>query len=197
MRYPALVSKGFRVVSGGKEYAIPSMRASYEGASVGRRLGSWDIANIGPNAAIMDTTLTTLRSRTRDAVRNNPWAAMALESYASNLVGTGIIPRWILSDKALREQVQALWNQWIKECDADGMHDLYGLQGLVAKTVIQGGEALCRFRPRKLSDGLSVPLQLQILEGDFLDDYKNGPGENGHTFHNGIELNAIGQRTRY
>jgi lambda family phage portal protein len=196
MRYPTLVKKGFVVTQQGNTYPIPRMRSNYEGASSGRRMGTWDVAASGPNASA-DGSLATLRARTRDAVRNNPWAAQALESYTSNLVGRGIRPQWVLENEELREQIHEAWAEWVPEADADGMNDLYGMQALGAKTVIQSGETLIRFRPRRLSDNLSVPLQLQMLEPDFLDDWKNGPLPSGNTAHMGVELNGVGQRTRY
>jgi lambda family phage portal protein len=198
MRYPALVSKGFKVVSGGNQYSIPQLRSNYEGASVGRRMGAWNTYASSPNAITETSSLSTLRARTRDAVRNNPWATQGLHSYASNLVGRGIQPRWILDNEVLRKEIELAWYEWTQECDADGQNDFYGMQNLATKTVIQSGEALVRFRPRRLSDGLSVPLQLQLLEPDFLDDWKNGPAPTGtSTFHMGIEINGVGQRAAY
>ena len=42
----------------------------------------------------------------------------------------------------------------------------------------QDGEVLIRLRARRLEDGLPVPLQIQVLEIDWLDsqqDGRNGP----------------------
>jgi lambda family phage portal protein len=198
-RYPALVSKGFKVVHQGNQYSIPQLRSNYEGASAGRRMGTWNSFASSSNSMMETSSLTTLRARTRDAVRNNPWATQALHSYAANLVGRGITPRWLLEDKALKDEIEIAFDEWTKECDADGQNDFYGMQNLVAKTVIQSGETLVRFRPRRLSDGLSVPLQLQQLEPDFLDDGKNGPAPpNGRsTYHMGIEIDGVGRRSHY
>lgn len=195
MRYPALARKGF-VLPAGKKSSVRIRASGYEGASTGRRMGNWDISASGPNAEDHGS-LITLRARTRDAVRNNPWATSGLNSFVANLVGRGIVPRWNLESKELREEIHSLWNDWTAEADADGTQDFYGLQSLVTKTVIHSGEALVRYRPRRLADGLSVPLQLQVLEPDFLDEYKNGPAPNGNTYHQGIEMNGLGQRVAY
>lgn len=55
---------------------------------------------------------------------------------------------------------------FIDRIDADGRFDGYGLQSLIARTVVESGAALVRKRPRFASDGLVVPLQLQVLEPD-------------------------------
>ncbi len=55
------------------------------------------------------------------------------------------------------------------EADADGICDFYGLQTLLARGVIEGGHMLVRFRDRRPEEDFSVPLQLQLMEGDHLD----------------------------
>ena len=61
----------------------------------------------------------------------------------------------------------------------------------------ESGECLIRFRYRKESDGLSVPLQLQVLEPDYLDSQKFEDLPNGGWIQHGIEYNAIGQRAAF
>lgn len=200
MKYPTLARKGFVIPTStsprSRGVHIGAFNGGYEGASTGRRLGTWTTFASGPNLSDAGT-LSAIRARARDAIRNNPWAAQALNSFASNLVGRGIVPRWKIEDEELRQQIHSLWEEWVQESDADGLLDFYGQQTLVTKTVIHSGEAVIRFRPRRLSDGLSVPLQLQVLEPDFLDEYKDGPAPSGNTYHQGIEFNSIGQRVRY
>lgn len=196
MKYPHLAKRGFTIAGTKGRVDRPLAKSEYEGASTGRRLGGWTTFASGPNSS-GDETFSVIRARARDAIRNNPWAASALASYSANLVGRGIVPRWKLEEEGLRAEVQSLWEDWVPEADADGLHDFYGLQNLVTKTMIHSGEAIVRFRPRRVSDGLSVPLQLQVLEPDFLDEGKNGPAPGGNTYHQGIEFNAIGQRVAY
>lgn len=168
--------------------ALQIVERSFDGAKIGRRTGGWTTAGTSANAEIAPA-LSTLRNRSRDLVRNNPLAKKAFKSRVSNTVGTGIMAK--LSDG------QDIWDKWIKECDADGQLDFYGLQALVDKTIEQSGECLVRFRYRLLSDGLPVPLQLQVLEPDYLDNIKNENLKNGGWIQNGIEYDAIGRRVAY
>jgi lambda family phage portal protein len=58
------------------------------------------------------------------------------------------------------------------------------------------GEVLLRLRPRRPSDGLPVPLQIQLLEIDWLDSSKNGT-INGNSIINGVEYDAVGRVAYY
>ncbi|MEL6716738.1 MAG: phage portal protein, partial [Planctomycetota bacterium] len=97
-------------------------------------------------------------------------------------------------------QIEAAWKRWAEStrCDADGRHNLYGLQSLAMRAIAESGEVLLRMRPRRVSDGLEIPMQLQLLEADHLDTSKDGDAERtGHTIVQGVEFNAIGRRVAY
>src|ERR671918_51679 len=72
-------------------------RTSYEAASVGRRLSVWTPSRIGPNDGIL-RNLDLLRARSRDSVRNNAWIKKGINSWVSNEIGTGIVPRAVSPD---------------------------------------------------------------------------------------------------
>lgn len=169
---------------------------SYEGATTGRRLGYWGLNILGPNTALSDS-LTHLRSRSRDLVRNNPWVASGFRSLTANLIGCGIMPRWVLEDTDLKKRIQQAWLDWTHYADADGQNDFYGLQYLVAQTLMQSGEALVRLIPHKLKDKSFVPFQIQIIEPDFLGEELDRTLPNGNKLKMGIELNPQGKRVAY
>jgi lambda family phage portal protein len=123
-------------------------------------------------------------------VRNNAFAARAVAAIAQNAVGTGIVAR------TRNAQASNLWRTWIEQCDADGAYDWYGLQTLVARTVVESGECLVRFRPRREEDGISPPLQLQVLEPDYLDSTRTGRTDTGYAIQ-GIQFDLVGRRVGY
>src|SRR5512143_3745653 len=88
--------------------AMAALARSYEGASVGRRTEGWVVAGSSANAEI-GTALARLRDRSRDLVRNNPYAAKAVQAVVSNLVGTGILPRARSADAIANEAADKLW----------------------------------------------------------------------------------------
>ena len=163
--------------------------SQYEGASQKRRMAGKGTTISGPNGPI-EHSLPTLQARSHNAIRNNAYAASAKEKYVSNLVGSGIKPQWGSAE------IQALWDRWVQECDADGIDNFYGMQALAMGSQFEAGEALGRIRYRRASDGLSVPMQIQLIEAEHLDPaYSRAFG--GRLIRMGIEFDGIGQRRAY
>ena len=167
----------------------------FEGAGNGRRLSNWGTSTAGPNSTLF-SSLGSLRSRSRELSRNDPQICGALDCLVSNIVGMGISPRWQLSDSKLKKRIQQLWSDWTQEADAGGLLDFYGLQSLIARSIIESGEVLIRFCPKR-SGSLLVPLQLQILEADHLDETYNTIAPNGNEIRMGIEFDKAGKRAAY
>lgn len=171
-------------------------QATYESASQGRRAIAWHAPTVSPNTALL-YNLALLRSRSRAAVRNNGYAKGAIDKLVSNLVGTGIKPLSQAADPAFRKAVQALWLEWTDESDADGTLDFYGQQAQVTRAWLEGGEVFVRIRPRLASDGLSVPMQLQVLEPELCPHTHDTLLPSGNKVRAGIEFSAIGKRVAY
>lgn len=134
-----------------------------------------------------------VRVKARSLVQNVPYVTSGVDSLVANVVGTGIMPR-SLSGSA--KDIDNLWDAWGADADADGERDIYGLQAAAMRAMEVDGEVLVRLRPRRPDDGLPVPLQLQLLEIDWLDTTKNGLHE-GNTIIGGIEYNALGRKVFY
>lgn len=134
--------------------------------------------------------LHNLRASVRDGVRNSGFIRQAQEVWVSNAVGEGIRPSFD------NQQIRDAFSWFSDEVDADGNNDFYGLQSLVSRAEWESGEGLVRYRPRRLSDGLHVPFQIQILEPDYIDTSLNKETENGYII-NGVEYDRIGRRINY
>jgi lambda family phage portal protein len=146
-------------------------------------------SSAGPNAA-NSGYLNTARNRARDAVRNVPYAARAVELQVTNIVGTGIVPRF--ADRRLQD----LWLSWEDSADAAWIRDIYGLQEAATRAWLESGECFIRLRARRPGDGLPLPLQVELLESDMLPN-QDWIAANGNPVYQGIELNAIGRREAY
>lgn len=165
-------------------------QSGYTTTGFGRRSLALRAPALGPNAAL-DYAAPQLRDQSRDAVRKDGLAAAIPDRLVSNMVGTGIVPQ------PPSAKARALWARWTDEASADGTLDLYGQQAQAARAMVVGGEAFVRLRPRRPSDGLTVPLQIQVLEGDFVPFDKNELLPTGGFIRQGIEFDAIGRRTAY
>ena len=170
--------------------------ADYEAAAATRRTTGWTPTTSDINTLVFRNA-DTLRSRSREMVRRNPWATNALDAFVGNCIGTGIKPQPQHADAAAREQIQDLWLRWTDEADAAGLTDFYGIQALACRSVMEAGECFIRLRPRLPKDGLSVPLQLQLLEAEHLAANESRKLENGNYIRAGIEFNGIGKRVAY
>ena len=141
-------------------------------------------------------SLIWLRNRSRDLIRNNPYAARAVEELAGNVVGTGIVPKAKTGNTAIDKIIDAEWPFFAEACDTPQRLDFYGMQTLTVRTMAESGEAILRFRPRPADAGLRIPLQLQMLEADFLDQARTMGLVNGHVME-GVQFDEMGRRVAY
>lgn len=169
---------------------------SYDGAAQGRHTDGWRTASTSADTEIAAGG-RRMRDRGRDLERNNPHAAKGANILASNIVGTGIMPRPKTGSRAKNKAITKAFNEWVKQCDAGGQLDFYGLQTLAVRGMVVAGESLVRRRWRRPEDGLKVPLQLQVLEPDYLDDSVHGLLSSGAKAVQGVEFDAIGRRASY
>jgi lambda family phage portal protein len=169
--------------------------ATYKGAGHSRRLFHWRPPQTGPNDSLMYSQ-PTLVNRSRDFSRNDPWGSAIRERHVTNIVGTGIKPKSMAPTEEDRERIQEAWLEWTDEADADEMSDFYGMQEVIANEWHDAGECFSRFRFRRPTDGLSVPLQIQLLETEQIPiNHNTVNGRN--IIRAGIERNPIGKRVAY
>lgn len=176
--------------------ASTTIRSPYEAGSQARRTRSWYAPELSPNDAVLGD-LNTIRSRSREAARNDGYAKEAVETWVSELIGTGIKPLPKAADKAFVSALLAVFLRWTDECDANGQLDFFGLQTQAARGWKTGGEMFVRLRPRLLSDGLSVPLQLEVIEPELCPHNYNVRLTNGNRVRAGIEFDGIGRIVAY
>lgn len=173
------------------------LQRAYDGADKSRLSDGWLRAG-GLSSA--DTEIEaagrTLRDRSRHLVRNNPHAAKAISVLVNNIVGDGIIARANTGDENQDKVINELFEYFVEHCDPEGLTNFYGAQTLCVREMLEGGDVLVRRRPRRTSDGLRVPLQLQILEADYLDPLKTGEVPGGYQI-NGVEYDKVGRRKGY
>lgn len=175
---------------------VGAMIGGFEGGLSARRLKTFAASRAHVNTLIQAAG-ADMTARARYLIRNNGYAANAVESWAGNAVGTGIKPSSGIADAVLKDRVQRLWLRWTDESDAEGLTDFYGQQRRAARELFIAGEVFFRIRPRRPEDGLSVPLQLQMLPAEMLPLNHNQLLENGHRIRQGIEFDRIGRRVAY
>jgi lambda family phage portal protein len=168
----------------------------YDGTGGGRRALAWMPSNPGAVAAL-SLAQDELRAKSRDLVRRNAWAAAGIEAFVANAIGTGIKPQSMVPDQATREAIHSLWWDWCEHADAAGLTDFYGLQALVTRAMLEGGETIVRLRYRRTEDRLPVALQIQVLEAEHLPNTMNRDLPGGNVVRSGIEFDRLGRRMAY
>ena len=170
----------------------------YDGASKGRRAENWLASSSSADAAA-ERSRQILRDRSRDLIRNSSYANKAVGVIVSNTIGTGIIGQARAQRSKKRSQTFTdLWNNWANDpsqCDYLGRSDFYSIQALCMRTVVESGECLIR---RVIAPDQKIPLQLLVIEPDFLDNSKDVTLEKNKGYiKDGIEYNKKGKRVAY
>lgn len=171
-------------------------RMAYDAATVGHRASSWRPVNTDANNEIMQGGYR-VRSASRDLIRNNAFAVRAKSAIINNMIGTGIIPSCESNNAATKARVEEALKRHFDTtaCDALGQTNLYGIQAQIMGAVIESGAALVRRRVEKTASG--IPLTLQVLEPDYLDQRVDGPLPNGNIAIQGIEIDSLGRAVSY
>lgn len=153
----------------------------------GRDRHSWTSGSNSADVEI-EASLADVRDNCRELVRNNPFAGKAVELWKNHGVGTDLAPDLPSSQSRLRDT----WDRWSEVCDPSGANDFVGQIHDAAGAIVEGGDVLVRRRRRRIEDGLPVPVQIEVLEGDYLDDGKSGKADNGDDIRMGVQYNRIG-----
>jgi len=166
-----------------------AIRASYDGATTGRRVAGWNAPGTSANTETA-AGLPRLRDRSRELIRNNSLAGNGQAKWTDSVVGCGIICQW--ADQA----VQKKWDEWTKVASADGLPGFEAIQTQVSDSEYESGEVLVRARQRRRSDGVWPPFQLQVMEPDYLDSTRTMIVDTGYIIQ-GVEFNRVGKRVAY
>lgn len=170
---------------------------SYDAASRGRRTSNWNARGTSSNSEI-HAAASTLRNRSRDLSRNNPFAKKAVQSISNNTIGTGIRAKITGTNKAKTSKVTKAWTEWSDstECDNESRKTLSGIQKMVMRAVVESGDCLIL---KRIDRAAKNPLKLVVLEIDYLDMNKNSTrtNEDGSYDFLGIRFSKTGKRIGY
>ena len=113
---------------------------SYQGALISRLTSDWMSSQSSADAEIK-ASLRKLRDRSRELVRNNPYAKQAKRTTQINTVGTGMKfqsdvtqLRGNRKDRKINGMIEERWKDWCRaeNCDAGGKYNFQQLEWLAA-----------------------------------------------------------------
>ena len=168
-----------------------------------RGMRLWSTSETSANQAITGS-LKTMRSRSRDLVRNAPIATGAVNSVVMNVVGDGLVlqsqvDREVLGltpeqAKAWQMQAQREFALWARRPDFTDRLNWDELQALALRSVLESGD-LFVVRRRRPNPSTPYGLRLQFVEAERV----SNPDMqlNTDTMVDGVVLDADGVPTGY
>jgi len=191
------VRSAIRELFSRNETPVPApRRRMFEGARTSRLTADWVTSASSVDAEIR-SSLYALRNRARQLCRDSDYARQALRAIASNVVGQGIPfqaqvkqQRGNRLNTAINDQIEQLWTKWsrAKYCHTAGKLGFADIERLLVRSVAESGEVLVRMVKQPFGDS-PVPMALEVLEADLLDDRYNGKvATNGNEVRMGVEL---------
>jgi lambda family phage portal protein len=170
------------------------LKRSYD-AAYSYKTDDWTSATKGSSNTEIRGAQETLRSKGRDAIRNNPYAGRGLNAIVSNTIGSGIVPNIKGPSELRTRQVNNAWKEWAEtpRCDSEGRHNFYSMQALAMRSIVESGEIITLKERDKKSR------TLRLLESDFICSYKEtvqGKTEDGKIIQ-GVRLDNSGKVVSY
>lgn len=182
-----------------------AMTGGYAGARFDRRQTSQWFTLDGSANRVTLPDLPTLRSRSRDLLRNAPLAAGAVNTVVTNAIGTGLTlqartDRELLagvldpSDEVLdrwERDAERVWREWASSetCDVTRTQTFGEIQELAFRSALESGDVFVVRRMLK-RPGATLATALQLIEAD---QVGNPLGRrNDKTLAGGIEVDALG-----
>lgn len=151
---------------------------NYDAGGMGRRVKGMKGPATDADAASLGSR-RVLRQRSRDLIRNAPFAKRAQSVVTNSVVGAGIAPTVTGSNKAAAEAAAKVILPFLQstEIDAHRAMNFATMQSVVCNSLFESGEVLARkFTPDDVN--ATLPLAVEILEIDHLDGTVQSNGEN-------------------
>lgn len=174
---------------------------SYDAGKRSRSTAGWMTPAVSSADSEARNSRNLMRERARDLVINNPYAKKAIQVLTNNTIGSGIrpsIPKTSGITKVLEKKIMKAWRDWAETtaCDFNGQLNIYGIMMQACRASFESGDGFIRI----MRDGSnkSIPIKLQLLEADFLDQGRDGQpvGDSGYIVE-GVEFNKNHQRVAY
>jgi lambda family phage portal protein len=179
-----------------------ALKRRYEAVTAGRSDG-WVITGGDANSQVLSAACR-VREAAHDLVRNNPWAIKGVNTWRTS-AGPIALRSQLPGTQGARPRVRGgptdridtmWWEHWQAVCAAGGeTYDDTQVTGI--GTLVESGEYLLRRIDEPMASGLPVPMSLQLLEPDYLDEGRDRALDDGGLIIGGIQFDRRGRRVGY
>ena len=179
-------------------------RRMYQGAQFSRLTADWVTGNTSADSEVYGSA-QKLRDRARQLCRDNDYARQALRAIEGNVIGQGIpfqsqvrMQRGGKLDTGINDAIEAAWKRWsyAQHCHTGGKLCFADIERLVIRACAESGEVFIRL-VRQCFGGSTIPLAMEVIEADQLDDGLNGRSQQGNEIRMGVEVDGWGRPIAY
>ena len=179
-------------------------RRMYQGAQFSRLTADWVTGNTSADSEVYGSA-QKLRDRARQLCRDNDYARQALRAIEGNVIGQGIpfqsqvrMQRGGKLDTGINDAIEAAWKRWTyaQHCHTGGKLCFADIERLVIRACAESGEVFIRL-VRQSFGGSTIPLAMEVIEADQLDDGLNGRSQQGNEIRMGVEVDGWGRPIAY
>ena len=179
-------------------------RRMYQGAQFSRLTADWVTSNTSADSEVYGSA-QKLRDCARQLCRDNDYARQALRAIEGNVIGQGIpfqsqvrMQRGGKLDTGINDAIESTWRQWsqARYCHTGGKLGFADIERLIIRACAESGEVFIRMVRQTFGGGI-IPLALEVLEADQLDDGLNGRSQQGNEIRMGVELDGWGRPIAY
>lgn len=183
----------------------PAQVRQFAAAGINRTTADWNALSTSGDAEVR-TSLRLMRNRSRQLVRDNPYAKHAMRVIKNNVIGGGVTFQSQIKkrrggkfDDDLNDKIEELFRQWCraKNCDVTGQMSFAEMQRAVLGAVAESGEVLVRHIKGVAFGTSPVRFALQVFESDQLVDEWSGRTADGNEVRMGVEVDTFQRPVAY
>jgi lambda family phage portal protein len=156
--------------------------------------------------AELNTSLTLLRNRSRQMVRDSGYAKRAKAVIVNNIIGSGVgLQAQVLGTRGelnarVNDGIEAAHREWCRadNCHTGGTLHFGDMERALLGTVVEAGDVLVRLHFRRFGSS-QVPLSLEVIEPERIADGIAAPGPlaPGHEVRMGVEVDSFQRPAAY
>lgn len=193
----------FKRMFGGIEKKPRTSSRMYGAAKQSRLTTGWGVTNSSADSELHQS-LTGLRSRSRQLIRDASYAKRARTLVVNNVVGNGIGLQAQVKGarggvlKRVNQEIEDAWKTWSKAqyCHTGGRLHFKMFERQVMAQVFEAGDCFIRMHPIRFGDS-PVPLALELIESERVTDEYTAPfmrRNEGTQIRMGVEVDDRYQR---
>lgn len=148
----------------------------YANARGSRLTSDWQVSNGSADSELV-SSLTTLRARSRQLVRDASFAKRARVIVVNNVIGTGMgLQAQVMTSRdelnaRVNDDIETAWEEWSEaaNCHTGGRLAFKHIERAAMGQVFDAGECFIRKHPRKFGNS-KVPYALELIEAERIAD---------------------------